>query len=75
MATESLSWAGAAAFKAAPLEPLMIGGTQTGSFKRVGGLTWVEVEAAGHMVPLNNGAAGFWAIDSLVRPPKEQEEL
>jgi len=28
----------------------------------------VEVEAAGHMVPLNNGAAGFWAIDTLVRP-------
>jgi len=20
------------------------------------------------MVPLNNGAAGFWAIDTLVRP-------
>ena len=39
-----------------------------GAWKTLGPLTWVEVEAAGHMVPLNNGAAGFWAIDTLVRP-------
>lgn len=50
VATESLAWAGATAFKEAPLRPLLIGGAETGLFKTVGLLTWVEVEAAGHMV-------------------------
>lgn len=50
VATESLTWAGNAAFKQAPLQPLLIGGAETGSYKNVGPLTWVEVEAAGHMV-------------------------
>ena len=50
VATESLAWAGATAFKEAPLRPLLIGGAETGLFKTVGPLTWVEVDAAGHMV-------------------------
>jgi len=72
VATKSLSWAGAEAFAALPLQPLQISGcpamtgVDTGSWKKLGPLTWIEVEAAGHMVPLNNGAAGYFAIETLL---------
>lgn len=72
VAQTSLAWPGKEAFAAAPLKPLQIGGADTGAWKQVvdktsgGVLTWVEVEAAGHMVPLNNGAAGYFAIRTLV---------
>eukprot|EP01052_Picozoa_sp_SAG31_P014633 SAG31_NODE_917_length_11033_cov_3.285897_3_plen_72_part_00 len=65
-----LEWAGRPEFVAAPLKDLVIGGAVTGSWKQSnessgGKLTWVEVDAAGHMVPLNNGAAGYFAISTL----------
>ena len=73
VATESLTWAGAAAFREAPLKPLMIGGANTGSWKQLGLLSWFEVEAAGHMVPLNNGAAALRAIESTWWPSGANE--
>ena len=41
------------------------GGVSTAAKAGGGVLTWVEVDAVGHMVPLNNGAAGFFAISTL----------
>ena len=73
VATESLSWSGATAFREAPLQPLIIAGAQTGLWKQMDLLAWFEVEAAGHMVPLNNGAAAFRAIETLWEPSARNE--
>jgi len=64
---ESLRWPGADQFAAASLADLDLGGAAVGKMRRGGNLTWLEVEAAGHMVPLNQGAAAYWAIDTLVQ--------
>jgi hypothetical protein len=40
----SAAWAGATAFADAELKPLVLGGAETGAWKNVGPLTWVEVE-------------------------------
>jgi len=66
MAT-ALEWSGSEHFAAAPMEDLMIGGMETGSVKTYGGLTWVQIEGAGHMVPINNPAAASFAINTLIR--------
>lgn len=66
MAT-SIEWSGAKQFEETPLEELKVGGLETGSFKSHGGLTWLQVEGAGHMVPINNPAAAASAIDTLIK--------
>lgn len=63
----ALEWFGAEAFRAAPMEELIVAGVPTGATKSHGGLTWLQIEGAGHMVPLNNPAAAFEAITKLVR--------
>merc|ERR1719270_1947320 len=63
----SVEWSGSQDFARAPLQDLLIGGVPTGKFKSVGGLTWVQVENAGHMVPINNPAAASFAIGTLIR--------
>jgi carboxypeptidase C (cathepsin A) len=45
------------AFFAAPLEPLLLGGLEAGQVKKSGLLTFVQIEAAGHMVPMDQAAA------------------
>lgn len=63
----SVEWSGSQEFARTPLQDLLIGGVPTGKFKSRGGLTWVQVENAGHMVPINNPAAASWAIATLIR--------
>jgi len=63
-AASSFQWAGADEFAQAPLEDLPVGGSS--KMQSGGGLTWIQVEGSGHMVPLNDGAAAFFAIDTLV---------
>jgi len=63
----SIEWSGAERFRATPLEELMIGGVDNGAIKSSGGLTWIQIEGAGHMVPINNPAAAFFAISTLTR--------
>jgi hypothetical protein len=48
-----LEWAGQSAFFAAPLQPLKLGGVEAGQVKKSGKLTFVQIEAAGHMVPMD----------------------
>lgn len=62
-----LQWQGAEAFSKAPLKDLEFGGVTTGKVKSAAGLTWVQVEAAGHMVPINNPAAASFAINTLTK--------
>ena len=75
MAMTTLEWAGAAAFRAAPLAPHPYGGSWKSSVSAAaedsadgggGVLTWVQVQGAGHMVPMDNGAAAHFALDSLL---------
>jgi len=63
----SIEWTGAQEFISTPLEDLRIGGVATGSYKSSGGLTWIQVEGAGHMVPINNPAAASFAISTLIK--------
>jgi carboxypeptidase C (cathepsin A) len=61
-----LEWAGQSAFFAAPLEPLLLGGLEAGQVKKSGLLTFVQIEAAGHMVPMDQAAASAWVINDLL---------
>jgi len=64
MAT-SLHWPGSADFARAPSEDLMISGVPAGKIKAAAGLTWIQVEGAGHMVPINNPAAASFAVGTV----------
>ncbi|MCJ1418897.1 hypothetical protein MMC32_005248 [Xylographa parallela] len=47
----AITYSGQSAFAAAPLVSYTVGGTQTGTFKSVGNLSFLRVFAAGHEVP------------------------
>jgi len=63
---QALEWKGQAAFNAAKLEPLMIGPVEGGQVQKSGLLTFVQVEAAGHMVPMDQPAAASWVVADLI---------
>jgi carboxypeptidase C (cathepsin A) len=63
---KALEWKGQAAFVSAKLEPLMIGAVEGGQVQKSGLLTFVQVDAAGHMVPMDQPAASSWVIDDLM---------
>jgi hypothetical protein len=58
---ETMVWNGADAFRSMPMTPISLypgtspqdGPTTIGAMKSSGGLTFLQVEAAGHMVPLD----------------------
>jgi len=71
MANSSLAWAGAAAFRSASPQPLKIAGATVGAVVSAaaptsGRLTWVEVDGASHMVPMDQGAAASFALQSVL---------
>lgn len=73
---ESIAWSGAKDFSSTSLSPLEISGVEAGQTKSFGGLTWIQVESAGHMVPLDQPAASAAAIRTLVgkyTPVKKNE--
>lgn len=61
-----LKWPGAERFRSMPVSDLVISNVSTGSYKSSGGLSWVQVQGAGHMVPLDNPAAAMFAINTLI---------
>jgi pimeloyl-ACP methyl ester carboxylesterase len=63
----TIEWGGRAAFAANGLDPLVIGGQESGQWKSHGGLTFVQVDGAGHMVPLDQPAAGAWIANKALR--------
>jgi carboxypeptidase C (cathepsin A) len=67
---QALEWTGQAAFNAAKLDPLMIGPVEGGQVQKSGGLTFVQVDAAGHMVPMDQPAAASWVITDLINKIK-----
>jgi carboxypeptidase C (cathepsin A) len=62
----ALNWQGKDAFNSMRLEPLLIGGAEAGQVQHHGGLTFVQIEAAGHMVPMDQPAAVSWAVTDLL---------
>ncbi|CAE8728752.1 unnamed protein product, partial [Polarella glacialis] len=63
----SLEWSGAKAFAAAPLQDLLVEGSLNGKTKTAGGLTWIQVQGSGHMIPANNPAAAYSGISAILR--------
>jgi carboxypeptidase C (cathepsin A) len=70
----SLPWSGSSAFSALPLQSLSMDKLATpvsfGQFKSSGGLTWLQIDDAGHMVPVDQGALGYLALDTILRTLK-----
>ena len=71
MANSSLEWRGADAWASLPFEPLVVGGATVGSVRSGKGpsgatLSFLAVDGAGHMVPMDNGAAAALALRTLV---------
>jgi len=62
----SLEWSGKDKFNAQALRPLEISGVEAGQLKSYGGLTFIQVENAGHMVPLDQPAASAAAMLSIL---------
>ena len=63
---KSIPWKGSAAFADTPLGELQIAGAVAGEMKSFGGLTWIQVESAGHMVPLDQPPASLMALNTLL---------
>ena len=71
MANSSLHWGGTAAWARAPARPLHLAGASVGSVRSAVGpsgatLTFITADGAGHMVPMDNGAAASLALASIV---------
>ena len=63
---DSISWTGTEAFATTELSSLEIAGVSAGQMKSYGGLTWIQVDSAGHMVPLDQPAASSVALQSII---------
>jgi len=62
----ALQWSGASRWAKTPSEPLTIAGTETGTIQAAQGLTWIQIDNAGHMASVDNPAAAHFAIDKLI---------
>lgn len=62
----TIGWSGQKTFAAAPLTAWTIGGAEAGQVKSTGGLTFVMIEQAGHMVPLDQPAASSSIITQVL---------
>lgn len=62
----SIVWKGTEGFAKAEMGILDIAGANAGQAKTFGGLTWIQVESAGHMVPLDQPAAALVALNQLL---------
>jgi serine carboxypeptidase-like clade 4 len=62
----TISWSGQSSFASQPLSAWTVGGAEAGQVKSSGGLTFVMVEQAGHMVPLDQPAASSNIISQVL---------
>ena len=63
----TIEWAGKEGFNQQPMQPLELGGVEAGQVKSFGGLTFLQVENAGHMVPLDQPAASAAAFLTILK--------
>jgi len=62
----TIAWTGKDAFNAASLSSLLISGVEAGQIKSSGGLTFMQIESAGHMVPMDQPAGSAAVIQTLL---------
>ena len=77
---DHLPWSGAATFRSATMAPLRLLGAEIGQWKASGGLSWYQIDGAGHMVPLDAPAAALGVLERLVREikrgsPRQEADL
>eukprot|EP00039_Didymoeca_costata_P030617 m.30572 g.30572 ORF g.30572 m.30572 type:complete len:679 (+) comp8212_c0_seq1:116-2152(+) len=65
---QNLNWKGKEGFNAAPILDVKIAGGPAGQLREFGLLSFLYVESAGHMVPSDQPAAAFFAMDRLLFP-------
>jgi carboxypeptidase C (cathepsin A) len=63
---ESTKWSGQSTFDNAPFKNWTVSGHLAGSVKTGGGLTFIEVENAGHMVPMNQPEAALVILNKTI---------
>lgn len=63
---ESISWNGKSQFVANPWAAMEISGAEVGQVKAHGGLTFIQIESAGHMVPMDQPAAASYALNTIL---------
>ena len=63
---DTISWKGQGDFEKTLLSSWEISGVEAGTTKSYGGLTLIEVEGAGHMVPMDQPSASAMVINSLL---------
>lgn len=65
--TNSTKWAQEEEYKKASFQKWMVDGEEAGSFKSGGGLTFLEVERAGHMVPADQPKAALAMLNTFIQ--------
>lgn len=68
---DSISWAKGEEFATAPLQSMEVAGVSAGKFKSVGGLTYYEIESAGHMVPMDQPVGSSVVVSDMLRQVNE----
>ena len=67
---DALEWSGSKAWAEAKDEPWEVDGEHAGTVKSVGGLSFVSVAGAGHMVPMDKPKQGLHMIKSFIQNEK-----
>ncbi len=65
--TNAIKWKSQLNFQNLDLKPLEIAGVEAGQMKELNGLTWLQIESAGHMVGLDQGAASSIALQTILQ--------
>lgn len=62
----TIPWSGGAQFSAQALSALEIVGIEVGQIKSHQGLTFIQVESAGHMVPMDQPVSATFALNTIL---------
>mmetsp|Transcript_32306 Transcript_32306/g.77210 ORF Transcript_32306/g.77210 Transcript_32306/m.77210 type:complete len:487 (+) Transcript_32306:65-1525(+) len=65
-AASALRWSRYQEWRYTPMKAFHVGDDKVGQEKTGGGLTWIQIEDAGHMVPADNPRAAFVALSRLL---------
>ncbi|KAA6416163.1 MAG: carboxypeptidase S1 [Lasallia pustulata] len=66
-AAEAVSYSGQSQFQSSPLVPYTVNGNQAGTFKNVGGLSFLRVFGAGHEVPYYQPALALQVFEQTMQ--------
>lgn len=62
----SIEWGGKGKFQGKDLEDVQLAGVTVAQTKGYGGLTWLQIDSAGHMVPIDQPATSSLAINTIL---------